>query len=255
MAKRSVQKDLYKVLQVSRTATMIEIKTAYRKLALILHPDRHDGCKDKAAAFKEASEAYNVLSNNDRRKEYDLATGWGVPDGWYNKNRRAAPPSDYRKVYTPHAPPDGKWHDAQKHYDFHYGDGMYREAVKNAYERAKMNGELDYNSPLGKGFAFETRDDRKKRRSYHNNPYSKDVQGPPTMQYNYEEGNMSTDRQEADVVLKRKKGVVDKLHERRQERMERSNGRPRQQPTTGEFAGQKKYPQYNQQSNGSCVIM
>ena len=237
---------------------MLEIKTAYRKLALALHPDRHEGCKDKATAFKEASEAYNVLSNNDRRKEYDLATGWGTPDGWYNKNRRHAPPSNYRKVYTPHAPPDGKWHDAQKHYDFHYGDGMYREAVRNAYERAKMNGELDYTSPLGKGFAFETREDRRKLRSYHgsnpyyNNPYSKEVQGPPTMQYNYEEGNLSTERKEADVILKRKRGVVDKLHERRQERMDKGR---RQKATTAGFAGQKKYTQYNQQSNGSCVIM
>ncbi|KAL3940417.1 MAG: hypothetical protein SGBAC_005049 [Bacillariaceae sp.] len=255
MAKRSVQKDLYKVLRVSRTATMLEIKSSYRKLALALHPDRHDGCKDKAAAFKEASEAYDTLSNNDRRKEYDLATGWGTPDGWYNKNRRYAPPKDYRKVYTPHAPPDGKWHDAQKHYDFHYGDGLYHESVKKAYERAKMNGQLDYTSPLGKGFAFETREDRKKRRSYHNNPYSKDVQGPPSMHFKYEEGNLNTEREEADVILKRKEGVVGKLHERRIERMEKNSKGRSQQATTGGFAGQKKYPQYNQQSNGSCVIM
>lgn len=243
---------------------MLEIKLAYRRMALALHPDRHDGCKDKAAAFKEASEAYNTLGNNDRRKQYDIATGWGTPDGWYNKNRRRAPPSNYRSVYAPHAPPDGKWHDAQKHYDFHYGDGLYQEAIKSAYERAKANGQLDYNSPLGKGFSFETREDRRKRRQnsssnwYKNNPYSKEFQGPPTMQFNYEEGSMSAERQEADVVLKRKRGVVDKLYERREERisaMSRRRGQNGQQPMTGGFAGQKKYPQYNQQSNGSCVIM
>ena len=87
---------------------------------------------------------------------------------------------------------------------------------------------------------------------YYNNPYSKEVQGPPTMQYNYEEGNMSTERKEADVILKRKRGVVDKLHERRQERMDKGR---RQEATTAGLAGQKKYTQYNQQSNGSCVIM
>jgi molecular chaperone DnaJ len=230
---------------------MLDIKTAYRKLALALHPDRHDGCQDKSNAFKEASDAYNILSDNERRKEYDMSTGW-TPHGWYNKNRRRPPPANYRKVYAPHAPPDGKWHDAQKHYDFHYGDGMHKEAIKNAYTRAKLNGDFDYNSPLGRGFAFETKEERKLRgqNSYYKNPYSKGTQGPPTAQYNYEEGNMSTEKAEAKVVMKRKQTVVDKLHERRQERVEKKTEGVAE-PT---IPGQRPYVQYNQQS-ASCILM
>ena len=44
-----------------RTATKQEIKEAYRKIALALHPDRHDGCEKKAEEFKIAAEAYNTL--------------------------------------------------------------------------------------------------------------------------------------------------------------------------------------------------
>eukprot|EP00536_Pseudo-nitzschia_multiseries_P003222 jgi/Psemu1/185328/e_gw1.48.141.1 len=64
-------KDFYKILQVSNKATKTEIKTAYRKLALTLHPDRHDGDEGKTKAFKEATEAYNILADNERRRQYD----------------------------------------------------------------------------------------------------------------------------------------------------------------------------------------
>lgn len=229
-------------------ATTAEIKAAYRKLALALHPDRHDGCKAKTRAFKEASEAYNILADNNRRREYDISTGFS-PSGWHNKNRRRPPPVNYRTVYAPHAPPDGKWHDAQKHYDMHYGEGMYQEAVKKAFERAKAAGQFDYHSPLGKGFAFESMVGRKShygQNSYFKNPYSKADQGPPTLQYQYEESYIS----EAKTVLKRRETVVSKLHERRQERMEKDAVR-----TDPVYPGQKVYQPFNQQGQDACHIM
>jgi curved DNA-binding protein CbpA len=230
-----------------RTATTIEIKTSYRKLALKLHPDRNDGCDVKTKAFKEASEAYDILIDNNRRREYDMATGWGTPEGWYNKNRCRPPPVNYRKVYAPHAPPDGKWHDAQRHYEMHYGEGMFREAVKTAYEQAKIRGDFDYRSPLGKGFAFDTAADRNSRHAARN-PFSKAQQGPPSQAYKYEEGY--TD--EAKTKLKRKQGVVSKLHERRQERMEKEEA-DKLKPA---FPGQKTYKPLNEQSSESaCLIM
>ena len=49
-----------------RTASKQEIKEAYRKIALALHPDRHDGCEKKAEEFKMAAEAYNTLLGKKR---------------------------------------------------------------------------------------------------------------------------------------------------------------------------------------------
>ncbi len=67
MAKR----DFYDVLGVARTATNEEIKAAYRKLALAYHPDRNPGNKEAEEKFKEAAEAYEVLSDAQKRKSYD----------------------------------------------------------------------------------------------------------------------------------------------------------------------------------------
>lgn len=67
MAKR----DYYEVLGVSRTATDIEIKKAYRKIALKYHPDRNPDNKEAEEKFKEAAEAYAVLSDNEKRRRYD----------------------------------------------------------------------------------------------------------------------------------------------------------------------------------------
>ena len=65
------KRDYYEVLGVSRTATDDEIKKAYRKLAKKYHPDTNPGNKDAEAKFKEASEAYAILSDPDKRRQYD----------------------------------------------------------------------------------------------------------------------------------------------------------------------------------------
>ena len=65
------QRDYYEVLGVSKTATADEIKKAYRQRALEHHPDRNDGDADAEARFKEAAEAYAVLSDADKRARYD----------------------------------------------------------------------------------------------------------------------------------------------------------------------------------------
>ena len=82
MAKR----DYYEVLMVERTANEVEIKRSYRKLALELHPDRNPGDKQAEEKFKEASEAYGVLSDADKRALYDRfghqgLSGAGGPAG------------------------------------------------------------------------------------------------------------------------------------------------------------------------------
>ena len=76
MAKR----DYYEVLGVSKTATEEEIKKAYRKIALANHPDTHPNDKDAEERFKEASEAYEVLSDPKKRQAYDQFGFSGMND-------------------------------------------------------------------------------------------------------------------------------------------------------------------------------
>ena len=65
--------DYYSVLEIPSTATTIEIRKAYRKLARVWHPDKHLNDKQEATnKFKKISEAYDILSDELRRKQYDL---------------------------------------------------------------------------------------------------------------------------------------------------------------------------------------
>src|SRR5689334_19296715 len=67
--------DYYKTLCVERKATAEEIKKAYRKLARRYHPDRNPDDKDAESRFKEISQAYDVLGDPEKRKQYDSGSG------------------------------------------------------------------------------------------------------------------------------------------------------------------------------------
>ena len=70
-------KDYYKVLGVNKNAAQDEIKKAYRKLAKEHHPDKNKGDKASEEKFKEISEAYQVVGNEENRKKYDeMGAGW-----------------------------------------------------------------------------------------------------------------------------------------------------------------------------------
>ena len=71
MAKR----DYYEVLGVPKTADEAEIKKAYRKLAMQFHPDKNPDNKAAVEKFKEASEAYEVLSDKDKRQQKQAPVG------------------------------------------------------------------------------------------------------------------------------------------------------------------------------------
>ena len=74
MAKR----DFYEILGVSKNASADEIKKAYRKVAMQFHPDRNPGDKPSEEKFKEAAEAYEILSDHDKRAQYDRYGHAGV---------------------------------------------------------------------------------------------------------------------------------------------------------------------------------
>src|SRR5678816_2184778 len=77
MAKR----DYYEILGVTKTATEVEIKKAYRKLAVQYHPDKNPGDHTAEEKFKECAEAYAVLSDSQKRAAYDRFGHAGVGAG------------------------------------------------------------------------------------------------------------------------------------------------------------------------------
>jgi molecular chaperone DnaJ len=91
MAKR----DYYKVLEVPKTATEAEIKKAYRRLAMKYHPDRNPGDTEAEERFKEAKEAYEVLTDQPKRAAYDQYGHAGVEAAAAGGRGRAGPsPAD-----------------------------------------------------------------------------------------------------------------------------------------------------------------
>lgn len=86
------KRDYYEVLEVTKESTVEEIKKAYRKKAIQYHPDKNPGDKEAEEKFKEAAEAYDVLSNPDKRARYDQfghagmsgAAGNGGPFGGFS---------------------------------------------------------------------------------------------------------------------------------------------------------------------------
>ncbi len=85
-----MKRDFYEILSVAKSASQDEIKKAYRKVAMQYHPDRNPGDKPSEEKFKEAAEAYEILSDTDKRAQYDrfghtaFAQGRGGGGGGYS---------------------------------------------------------------------------------------------------------------------------------------------------------------------------
>ena len=103
-------KDPYKVLEVSKTASAEDIKRSYRKLAKELHPDLNPGNEKAAARFSDVSQAYDLLSDPDKRKRFDA----GEIDA---SGQETAPRGGFYQAYT-HAGGRGKYHGPEFGGDF-----------------------------------------------------------------------------------------------------------------------------------------
>lgn len=92
-----LEKDYYKVLGVAKTASQEEIKKSYRKLARKYHPDANKGDAEAEDRFKEVSEAYDVLSDEKRRKEYDAVRS--MPGGFRGQQGGGSFPFDLGDLF------------------------------------------------------------------------------------------------------------------------------------------------------------
>jgi curved DNA-binding protein CbpA len=230
----------YQILRVPNTATLAEIKASYRKLALRLHPDLHKNDVHKTREFMLVSEAYSILSDTEKKNDYDFSVGNRFNHHKGAGHRRKAPPPNYRKVYVSQEPPaswKGRTWNHELHYYMHYGTGMRDEAIRQAKESARKQGAFEYHSPLGRGFSFSSSNDPRDNI----NPYSKhSVQGPRTMVFEYEEGYQDAGNKSSDggkQFVQRREKIVEDLHGRREERhlYEEEQRRQRQRSNAAPF--------------------
>lgn len=93
-----MRKDYYKILEVPANATDADIKKSYRRLALRHHPDKNNGNELSEARFKEIQEAYRVLSNETRRKEYN----YSIPNSYtsFNTSKKQQPPASANSILS-----------------------------------------------------------------------------------------------------------------------------------------------------------
>lgn len=120
-------RDYYEVLGLSKTASQDEIKKAYRRLARKYHPDLHPGEKkpDMEKKFKELNEAYEVLSDETKRKKYDkYGFKWQEAEAYEQARREAGggPAGGWQTVYT-----EGEGADFSDLFEHLFGRGARRE--------------------------------------------------------------------------------------------------------------------------------
>jgi len=94
--------NYYEILWVNKTATNDDIKKAYRKLAMKYHPDKNKGDKQAESKFKEINEAYSVLSDEKKRKNYDTfwSSSWNSFSGWARQSYSSQDFSGFEDIFS-----------------------------------------------------------------------------------------------------------------------------------------------------------
>ncbi len=132
-------KDYYQILGIAKTATQDEIKKAYRKLAIKYHPDKTQGNKAAEEKFKEVSEAYEVLSDKEKRQKYDqLGANWKQ----YEQN------PNYQNFYQNYQQNFNKQQSNKRTHsnmDDSFGGGGFSEFFQQFFSKKKSSG--GYSAP------------------------------------------------------------------------------------------------------------
>lgn len=193
-----------------------------------------------------------TISDVSKRSAHDRMLNGHVHNNRNEKSSKTHASQNYRKVYAPQPPPGFKTFDSKRHYEMHYGDGMMKEEIERARQRAEKaggrnNSGWEYSSPLGEGFDFTNGNT--------GNPFSKSGRkltesGNPVgknsdkvmFDIEYEEGymDMSDQMMNAKAEIKGRALVHQRLQERRQMRR-RNRGDPLNGSTTD--------------GDASCVMM
>ena len=143
MAKR----DYYEVLGVHKKATNQELKNAYRKLAKKYHPDTNPGDAKAEQMFKEITEAYNVLSDEEKRRLYDQF-GHAAFDGSMGSNPGEYANSDTARHYWESTGPQG----SRAEYYTGNMDDIFGDMFGSFFNSGKQRSHFDF----GDGFGFES---------------------------------------------------------------------------------------------------
>lgn len=148
-------KDYYKILGVPSDATEEVIKKAYRKLALLYHPDKNPGDKEAEDRFKEIAEAYEVLGDEEKRNEFDnLRTFGNKKSNSYKSNYNNFDDfsfdddfeASYKNKRKSYGDPDKLWEEFLR--DYNIKDIKFSDFFNNFFRKKKKNNGLDKTAKL-----------------------------------------------------------------------------------------------------------
>eukprot|EP01035_Chromulina_nebulosa_P020999 gene20999-27212_t len=187
-----MSREFYKILQVSHNATLAEIKKSYRQLALKYHPDITGGDKTLSEKFKLITNAYEILSDEKKRSDYDRSMGYSrftSDSHTYHKNYSNVKPTSYsyKKTYSKssYSPPIYGFNE-KEWYEGHYGvhrqskDSFYREGDKaqeyyrnyNKKYEEKMQAKMKSENQIREEAIENLKKNREMRRKEDNKSYS-----------------------------------------------------------------------------------
>lgn len=138
--------DYYKILGVNKAASDNEIKKAYRKLAMKYHPDHTKGDKGDEEKFKKISEAYAVLSDKEKRKQYDTFGSAGFQQRYSQEDIFKG--SDFESILSELFGGSGRFGDGGRGMRFSFGGGSPFGGYQRNQQAHTKGSDLEYELPL-----------------------------------------------------------------------------------------------------------